>query len=264
MNIQSSQKLTKLIGYQYLGTIPYRRSLEYQNILVKKRQIFDALSEDEKKNTKEIPDILLLLQHPPTYTNGVRNNYNVATEEMDRLKSLGADYVAIRRGGEITYHGPGQLVGYPIINLRNHGLGLRDYVHRLQDSILDTCSKFDVPCSTSSENIGVWRGNKKIAALGVHHQRYVTSHGFALNCTTDLKWFDHIIPCGLKNKGVTSFMHEKGTVGQTNPEPSVETVVEAYRDSFSKIFNVQLKPLHEIAPYLCLESQEMQNELIET
>ncbi|RKP33320.1 hypothetical protein BJ085DRAFT_6404, partial [Dimargaris cristalligena] len=148
-------------------------------------------------------NLLLLLQHPPTYTLGRRDLNADPMEERRRLEELGATLYQTKRGGQITFHGPGQLVGYPIIHLRDIHLGVRDYVCAIEKTIIGACSQFGVKAH-SSEDTGVWVGNNKIAAIGIHVQRYITSHGFALNCSTDLDWFNHIIPCGLVGKGVTS------------------------------------------------------------
>ncbi|CAO3630812.1 unnamed protein product [Cunninghamella echinulata] len=138
------------------------------------------------------------------------------------------------RGGQVTFHGPGQLVAYPIIDIRDYKLNVRCYVSRLEKIIIDTCNELGIKANTT-ENTGVWVGqDHKIAALGVHLQRYVTSHGLALNCNTDLNWYNHIIPCGLEDKKVTSLSQ------QLNKNFTVEEALPFILGSFEKFFS---KPL---------------------
>ncbi|KAI9101940.1 hypothetical protein DFS34DRAFT_567297, partial [Phlyctochytrium arcticum] len=151
-------------------------------------------------------DIVLLLQHPPTYTAGRRLKGSDASEG-ERLRKLGAGYFETLRGGQTTFHGPGQLVGYPILDLRKMGLGVRNYVCTLERFLIDTCSKYGIQAARTQDT-GVWVEDRKIAALGIQVRQHITSHGFALNANVDLEWYKHIVPCGLEGKSVTSVAAE--------------------------------------------------------
>jgi lipoate-protein ligase B len=153
---------------------------------------------------------LLLLEHKPCYTVGRRLGPQNCKNEEERLSKLGAEFIYSKRGGEITFHGPGQLVGYPIMNLKGleEHYGVRKYIDCIQDILIETCLDFNVKTMVTKDT-GVWvNDQKKIAAIGIQVQRHITSHGFALNCNTDLNWFDQIVPCGLKGKTATSLSAE--------------------------------------------------------
>ncbi|KNC73429.1 lipoyl(octanoyl) transferase, partial [Sphaeroforma arctica JP610] len=135
----------------------------------------------------------------------------------------------IGRGGQITFHGPGQLVGYPVLNLGNYKKSVRDYVDRLEEVMIQSCKAYDVE-SARTEHTGVWVGDRKIAALGVSVSRWITQHGFALNCNVNMDWYNHIVPCGIDDKGVTSLSLETGK------DVSVEDVLSPVRQSFGKVF----------------------------
>ncbi len=147
---------------------------------------------------------LILLEHPPTYTLGVRgkSEHILATQEV--LRSRGIEVHRTDRGGDVTFHGPGQIVGYPIINIRSYGFGPAWYVRTLEAMLIDALARFGITATRSARNPGVWVGDAKIAAIGVRVSRGVTTHGFALNVNTDLSYFRHIVPCGLADAGVTS------------------------------------------------------------
>ncbi|GAN08971.1 lipoyltransferase 2, mitochondrial-like [Mucor ambiguus] len=206
----------KPIGYLTLpGLVKYDAALELQSYLVSRRHKITQ----NTLETSEPADMICFLEHPPTFTAGRRIRGKTEQEEEERLKKLGADYYETMRGGQITFHGPGQLIAYPILDVRDYQLNVRCYVSRLEKVIIDCCAKYDIQANTT-ENTGVWVGqDKKIAALGVHLQRYVSSHGLALNCNVDLTWFDQIVPCGLADKGVTSITKEAGK--QTSPQDSM-------------------------------------------
>lgn len=135
-------------------------------------------------------DIILMLQHPPTFTTG-RSQVNDRQGQL--LKSLGAEYFNTKRGGQTTFHGPGQLVGYPIFNIKT--LGVRKYVSNLESVLIKTCQDYGIDASTTNDT-GVWVGkSRKIAQIGIQVSRHITMHGFALNANVDLDWFSHIVPC---------------------------------------------------------------------
>nr|XP_061811911.1 putative lipoyltransferase 2, mitochondrial [Nerophis lumbriciformis] len=149
---------------------------------------------------------LLLCQHPPIYTTGLRQKGR-PLPELERLQGLGAQVYAADRGGLITFHGPGQLVCYPVLHLASFKKSVRWYVSQLEQTVVAACASLSVEASASSHT-GVWVGDNKICAIGIRCSGYVTWHGLALNCNTDLAWFKHIVPCGLEGKGVTSLSAE--------------------------------------------------------
>ncbi|KAG0428401.1 hypothetical protein HPB47_024615 [Ixodes persulcatus] len=167
---------------------------------------------------------------------GIRSK-GYTSEDESRLRKLGADFVKTNRGGLITFHGPGQLVAYPILYLGsfNEQKSMRWYVCQLEKTVVDTCAHFGLRADTTQET-GVWIGDNKIAAIGVHGSRYVTTHGVALNCSTDLDWFGHIVPCGLQGKGVTSLSRELGR------ELGVAEASPVFLDSFRRHFGCQTVP----------------------
>ena len=156
----------------------------------------------------ELPDLLLLLQHPHVYTLGRRGKQSDVLASSDMLKRLNAETHITDRGGETTYHGPGQLVGYPIVNLRRWGGGVRDYVETLERTLVVALSEYGIHAHTDGKPTGVWVDDAKIAAIGVRVSRHVTMHGFALNVSPDLSYFDHIVPCGMPGAQVTSMARE--------------------------------------------------------
>ncbi len=182
---------TPACHWAFLGQIAYPEAWDLQ------RSIARAMAEDRTGNT------LLLLEHPPTYTLGRRSNPSDLLLPRETLESMGAHVVDIDRGGEITFHGPGQLVGYPIINLRDWGGPLR-YVRALETVLINTLDSFGIVAEQIEGLTGVWVDGTKVAAIGVKISRGVTTHGFALNVATDLAWFRHIVPCGIHDMEVTS------------------------------------------------------------
>ncbi len=173
--------------------VPYAEALAVQQKLRELRQ------------GEEIPDTLLLLEHPPVVTLGKRGDHGDLLISREMLAQKGIDLAEIDRGGQITYHGPGQLVGYVIVNLYHHQRKLRLFVERLESSVIRYLREFhDIEAGLSDEHVGVWVRDAKIAALGISISRGVTMHGFALNINCDLSPFSYIIPCGITDKGVTS------------------------------------------------------------
>ncbi|TDG51459.1 hypothetical protein AWZ03_002254 [Drosophila navojoa] len=185
-----------------------------------------------KQNVSQYSDFrnfLLLLEHDPVYTIGIRTK-GYTDEDEKKLRKLGADFHRTDRGGLITFHGPGQLVAYPIINLRQFTPSIRWYVGTLERTVIEACRQMGLPNATTSKDTGIWVDDRKICAIGVHGSRYVTTHGIGLNCSTDLKWFEHIVPCGIEGKGVTSLTEELGR------HTSVAEATDVLLDSFGKIF----------------------------
>jgi lipoyl(octanoyl) transferase len=177
-----------------------------------------------------VDDTLLLTEHDHVYTLGksTDDNHLLATE--DELKSGGIEVFQVDRGGDITYHGPGQIVGYPIINLSNYSLDIHRYLRDLEETIIRTLARFGIKSGREIGMTGVWVDGEKIAAIGIKVSRWITMHGFALNVNTDLEKFDRIIPCGIFHKGVTSMKKILGI------DVQFESVVKELADVFSEVF----------------------------
>ena len=181
-----------------MGTIAYRPTWELQNELA------------DQRRSRRIGDRLLLLEHFPVYTNGRGGDDANLLAGPDRLREIGAELVRIDRGGDITFHGPGQIVAYPIVELHDP-LDLRRYVRVLEAAVIATAAAFGVAARRLEGHPGIWvEDDRKLAAIGVRVRRGVTTHGLALNVNTDLRWFDEMIPCGIPDKGVTSLARELG------------------------------------------------------
>ncbi|XP_003737258.1 putative lipoyltransferase 2, mitochondrial [Galendromus occidentalis] len=213
-----------------LGRKSYTDALRIQD------QIASKLKSQLESKSK--PDnTLIFVEHEPVYTIGIRtSNYDV--KQQQQLEKLGASFVRSDRGGLITFHGPGQLVVYPIIHLHSFQVArtVRSYVYQLEQSIINTCRKFGVETERTADT-GVWLKGRdfKIAAIGIHCSRYVTTHGLALNCDTDLTWFEHIVPCGLAGKGVTSLSRELGA------KVSIGDVEPVYVEAFEQVFRCRVE-----------------------
>jgi lipoyl(octanoyl) transferase len=216
-----------VISLVHLGRVDYSLALALQQQMVSYRQ------------QERIGDVLLLVEHPPVLTLGrnAHREHVVAGDEL--LARRGISIFETNRGGDVTYHGPGQLVGYPILNLRgfNPSIGIVDYLRKLEEVLIRTCADFGVLTQRSPGRAGVWTSGseeKKVAALGVHVSRGVTSHGFALNVTTDLKDFDLIVPCGIRDRGVTSIEAE------AEVSPSLEAAANQVVRHFGRVFGRQM------------------------
>ncbi|HNY62863.1 MAG TPA: lipoyl(octanoyl) transferase LipB [Bacteroidales bacterium] len=190
------------------GTIEYAQAWHQQE------EIFNKILETKKlgQSTEALQKVILC-EHPHVYTLGKSGAENNLLVNQAFLDSINATFFKTNRGGDITYHGPGQLVGYPILDLENYHLGLKDYVHLIEESIIQTIAEYDIVGTRLEGATGVWLDvgtpqARKICAIGVKASRYVTMHGYALNVNTDLSYFNHINPCGFVDKGVTSIQKE--------------------------------------------------------
>jgi lipoyl(octanoyl) transferase len=200
------------IEFQDLGLMDYQKAWDYQE------ERFNKLVEFKRNpNSKEPPErYLLFCEHPHVYTLGKSGDENNLLIRQDFLKKINATYYKTNRGGDITYHGPGQIVGYPILDLEMLGLGLKQYVTLLEDAIIALLKSYGITASHMEGATGVWLDSdhpvkaRKICAIGVRSSRHVTMHGFALNVHTDLEYFSYINPCGFETKGVTSMEKELG------------------------------------------------------
>lgn len=190
------------------GMVPYAEAWERQ------RTYFDAVVE-AKQQGRPHPDRLILVEHPPVYTLGRSGKDGNMLLSEAQLQAIGATLYHIDRGGDITFHGPGQLVAYPILNLEHYDLGLKAYIHLLEEAVIRTCAAYGVRGDRVEGATGVWLDvgtprERKICAIGVRSSHFVTMHGLALNVNTDLNFFRYIHPCGFIDKGVTSLAVEVG------------------------------------------------------
>jgi lipoyl(octanoyl) transferase len=185
------------------------------------------------RQSTALEDILLLTEHEHVYTFGKGSDDNHLLASEEELKAGGTDVFHIDRGGDVTYHGPGQIVGYPILDLNNYFLDVHRYLRSIEEVIIQTLVKFGISAGREKEMTGVWVQGEKIAAIGVKVSRWVTMHGFALNVNTDLAKFNRIIPCGIFHKGVTSMQRV------LNREVSIQSVQKALVQSFADVFGSQ-------------------------
>ena len=195
-----------------LGRVAYADALALQRALVAERQRSRADAERGDGAAGSIKDVLLLLEHPHVLTLGVRGDggrsHLLATPDV--LDARGVEVHEAGRGGDITYHGPGQIVGYPIVDLRPDRCDVHRYVRDIEEVLIRTAADYGVAAERIDGLTGVWVGRDKLAAIGVRIARWVTSHGFAFNVTTDLEYFDLIVPCGIADRGVTSLARVLG------------------------------------------------------
>jgi lipoyl(octanoyl) transferase len=211
---------------QRLGRIGYADGVERQKALVQARQ------------AGEIDDTLLFVEHPPVITLGVKTRGNFANIRADAgaLAAQGIEVHDSGRGGDVTFHGPGQLVGYPIIDLKPDRQDVHRYVRDLEEVLIRTAADFGLEAGRIKGYSGAWVGDRKLAAIGVRISRWVTSHGFALNVTTDLAGFDLIVPCGITDRGVTSL---SALLGREVAMADVEAAVVKH---FAAVFDRDIEP----------------------
>ena len=204
--------MNKKIQLFDLGNKDYKDTWEYQQELFTK--IIDLKIQNRKEETTiQTPNYLLFVEHPHVYTLGKSGDISNLLLSEKQLKAKGATFYKINRGGDITYHGPGQIVGYPILDLENFFTDIHKYLRFLEEAIILTLAEYGLQSGRSEGETGVWLGvgtpfARKICAMGVRASRWVTMHGFALNVNVDLGYFDNIIPCGIRGKGVASLNRE--------------------------------------------------------
>jgi lipoate-protein ligase B len=202
--------------------MPYGEALELQRSIARDR-ISGAISQD----------VLLLLEHPPVVTLGRSSKEKHLIASPEFLESHGVELFEVERGGDVTYHGPGQLVGYPIVDLKRHRQDLHWYLRKLEEVLINTLADYGIPGERNTSFTGVWTRGKKIASIGVHARDWVTWHGFALNVTTDLSYFDLIVPCGINGVVMTSIARELGA-----EEVSAQDVRERVAAKFAEAFDL--------------------------
>jgi lipoyl(octanoyl) transferase len=217
-----------LCHLEQLGLVDYASALELQRERVAQRK------------AGAIPDTLLLLEHPHVYTLGRNARQENMLVSAEWLASRGAQVFRTDRGGDVTYHGPGQLVGYPILDLTQHRRDISWYMRSLEEVFIRTARDYGIEAGRSEGAAGVWVGNDKLVAMGVHLSRWVTSHGFALNVKTDLRYFEWIVPCGLAGKGVTSLAKLLGHPVE------MDDVVERVVKHFGAVFGVEVLAVEEL------------------
>jgi len=205
-----------------LGRVAYEEALELQRHIARDR-ISGALAQD----------VLLLVEHPPVVTLGraSKGKHLIASPEF--LRSKGVELFEVERGGDVTFHGPGQLVGYPIVDLKRHRLDLHWYLRKIEEALINTLADYDIVAERNPSFTGVWTKGKKIASIGVHARDWVTWHGFALNVTTDLSYFDLMVPCGIDGVVMTSIARELGT-----NDVSMQDVIERVSAKFAAAFDL--------------------------
>jgi len=202
-----------------MGTVPYNEGLRLQESAV------------ERLRSEDTPEQLLLLEHPHVFTLGRGADSSNILADTEQLQTNSVEVHETGRGGDVTYHGPGQLVGYPIINLKPDRCDVHRYVRDLEEVLIRTVAEFGVTGTRIEGLTGVWVGNEKIAAIGVRIARWITSHGFALNVNTDLDYFKMIVPCGITDKGVTSLSR---LLGKQIPLYEVARIAS---DEFARVFD---------------------------
>ena len=232
--------MNKFVEIQDLGLKDYKETWDYQEQLFK--EIIDLKIKNRKEDTKlKTPNYFLFVEHPHVYTLGKSGDISNLLISEEKLKEIEATYYKINRGGDITYHGPGQIVGYPILDLENFFTDIHKYMRFLEEVIIKTLAEYGLKGERSKGETGVWFDvgtpfARKICAFGVRASRWVTMHGFALNVNANLGYFDHMIPCGIKGKAVTSLHVELGKT-----EISMDEVKEKLLHHFSELFEAELK-----------------------
>ncbi|AEM69825.1 Octanoyltransferase [Allomuricauda ruestringensis DSM 13258] len=231
--------MNKKVALQDLGFKDYKETWDYQETLFK--DIVDTKIRNRREDAGlETPNHFLFVEHPHVYTLGKSGDINNLLVDEKKLAEKGATFYKINRGGDITYHGPGQVVGYPILDLDNFFTDIHKYLRFLEEMVILTLAEYGLKGQRSEGETGVWLDvgtpfARKICAMGVRASRWVTMHGFALNINTDLGYFDMMIPCGIKDKAVTSLNVELG-----QKEVDMEEVKEKLLKHFTALFEAEL------------------------
>ena len=237
--------MNRQIDTQDLGHKDYKETWEYQE------QLFQEILDVKIKNRREdagieTPNYFLFVEHPHVYTLGKSGDFDNLLIDESKLAEIGATYYKINRGGDITYHGPGQIVGYPILDFENFFSDIHKYLRFLEEMVIRTLAEYGLKAERSKGETGVWLDvgtpfARKICAMGVRASRWVTMHGFALNVNSDLGYFDHMIPCGIKGKAVTSLNVELG-----KSAVSMDEVKEKLLKHFEELFEAELIPQAQV------------------
>ena len=237
--------MNKTIQLQDLGNKDYKETWDFQEELFK--EIVDLKIKNRRENTQHpTPNYFLYVEHPHVYTLGKSGDLSNLLLSEKQLAEKGAMFYKINRGGDITYHGPGQIVGYPILDLENFFTDIHKYLRFLEEAIILTLAEYNIESTRSEGETGVWLGvgtpfARKICAMGVRASRWVTMHGFALNVNADLGYFDNIIPCGIKGKAVTSLNVELG-VEKVDEEEVKKKILKHFSNLFeAELLNSEIK-----------------------
>jgi len=223
----------KNVIFRHLGTIAYKEAWDYQESLFK--SIIDQkIANRDKAEPLPTPNYLLFCQHPPVYTLGKSGKVEHLLISENQLQEQHIDYFHINRGGDITFHGLGQIVVYPILDLDNFFTDIHLYMRYLEEAVIQTLAHYQIEATRVEKLTGVWIENRKICAMGVKTSRWVTMHGIALNINTDLSFFQNIVPCGITDKAVTSLQME---LGQNIAITEVEKIL---LDKISKVFEMEI------------------------
>jgi lipoyl(octanoyl) transferase len=232
--------LSYRVRYEDIGLKDYKETWDYQE------GIFQKLVDNKKSSSAGFPRSgdqlfghLIFVEHPHVYTLGKSGSENNLLLDFIQLKAKDASFYRIDRGGDITYHGPGQIVGYPIFDLEIIGISLKEYIHHLEEAVILTLSESGIPSERLEGATGVWldtrlpHKTRKICAIGVRASRFVTMHGFAFNVNTNLDYFNYINPCGFTDKGVTSLEKESGS------KQNIENLKKNLRKNLQKVFDLE-------------------------
>ena len=237
--------MNKALNIKDLGQKDYKLTWEYQEQLFK--EILDIKIKNRREDARlETPNHFLFVEHPHVYTLGKSGDLDNLLIDEKKLAAIGATFYKINRGGDITYHGPGQIVGYPILDLENFFTDIHKYLRLLEEMVILTLAEYGLKAERSNGETGVWLDvgtpfARKICAMGVRASRWVTMHGFALNVNSDLGYFDHMIPCGIKGKAVTSLNVELGKV-----EVDISEVKEKLLKHFIQLFEAEITQKTEV------------------
>lgn len=218
-------------NYIDLGLKDYKDCWDYQE-----EKLAEVVKDKKEKGKPSEKNHFILVEHPHVYTLGKSGDENNLLAHGEFLKKIEATFYKINRGGDITYHGPGQIVGYPIIDLENYKIGVREYIEKMENAIIETIAEFGLKVGLKEGATGVWLNAdhkvraRKICAIGVRVSRYVTMHGFALNVNTDMRYYNYINPCGFASSAVTSIQQELGR------EIPMDEVKKILKEKFNQIY----------------------------
>jgi lipoyl(octanoyl) transferase len=236
------------VYFKDFGIIEYKAAWDYQDELMQRNLSIKAKAYSQTGNVVEnladTTDYFLLCAHPAVYTLGKSGSMEHLLVNDQRLKELGVSFYNTNRGGDITFHGPGQIVGYPVLDLEHYGTDLGKYMRNLEEIMIRMLAYYGIEAGRVKGATGVWLDPevpsraRKICAMGVKCSRWITMHGFALNVNTDLNYFNYIVPCGITDKSVTSMQKELGRAVDINE------VSEILKREFENVFGVQLVPLY--------------------
>lgn len=224
------------VEFYDLGHAPYQPVWDLQTA-VQQRLVDEKLKRRKEKLPKqknESNDVLFFVEHPHVYTLGKSGDKTNMLKGLAELSDINADFIEIDRGGDITYHGPGQVVGYPIFDMDHHFTDIHKYLRYLEEVIIKTCAEYGIEAGRIEGLTGVWIDDQKICAMGIRCSRWVTMHGFAFNVNTDLSYFNHIVPCGISDKEVTSLEALLGH--EVNPSEVKEHLLK----NFEEVFDISI------------------------